>query len=208
VHESGHAIAAALSGKQCLELAVAPVGATEDWSPTTYQGQRLYNLAGYCTTQPASIHVSCLVWDAETAGGYNLEPVREVHDALLAVVRKPRYRASYYRGLRSSVCELLAGLVAEGLLLDRALRLESDYTCPDDINKAEACCNLLPFRNEREFDHAAAMTAAALREHWPALMSLAAALANAGTLAEDDIRPFLPEPLDGWPTPPPRRMRT
>ena len=203
VHEAGHAIAAALADRQCLELAVAPEGA-EEWTPVTRCGQRLDDLWGYCRSHPVPLPLAPLKWDPKTAG-FDLGPAKRVHTTLLKHLEKPIFRAVYYLDLRSILCGYLAGFIAEGLLLNEEPWLESDYTGPDDINKAEACCDLLPYRNRREFDHAVDQTTAALRDHWRAVMTLAEALAQAGTLDEDTIRPFLPEPLKGWPTPPPRR---
>ena len=206
VHEAGHAIAAALADRQSLELAVAPEGA-EKWCPVTSRGRRLDDLWGFCASHPIPLPLAHLKWDSETLGGFNLAPARRVHTTLLKHLQKPIFRAVYYLDLRAALCGFVAGEIAEALLLNEEPWLESDYTGPDDINKAEACCDLLPYRNGREFDHAVDQTTAALRDHWPAVMNLATALARAGALDEDTIRPFLPEPLKGWPTPPPRRVR-
>lgn len=204
VHEAGHAIAGALGGRQCLELVVAPEGA-EEWRPVTISGRRLNALWGYCSSHPVPPPLAYLKWDSETPYGFDMAPAKRVHAAFLGGMEKPAFRTAYYRDIRVALCGYVAGQVAEALLLNETPWLESDYTGPDDINTTEACCDLLPFRNGREFDHAVAMTAAALRDHWPAVLALAEALAQAGTLDEDAIRPFLPPPLKGWPTPPPRR---
>ena len=206
VHEAGHAIADALGNRQCLELAVAPEGA-EEWRPVTSRGRRLNGLWGYCASHPVPPPLAYLKWDTETMGGFDMVPAKQVHAAFLGHLEKPAFRIAYYRDIRAALCGSLAGEIAERLLLGEEPWLESDYTGPDDINTAEACCDLLPYRNGQEFDHAVDQTTAALRDHWPAVMNLAAALAQAGTLDEDAIRPFLPEPLKGWPTPPPRRVR-
>lgn len=208
VHEAGHAIAAALADRQCVELAVAPEGA-EDWRPVTSRGCRLDgDLWGYCTSHPVPLPLAHLKWDSETCEeGYDLTPAMGAQTALLECLKKPIFRAVYYLDLRSVLCCFLAGHIAESILMNEEPWLESDYTGPDDINRAEACCYLLPYRSRREFDHAVDQTTAALREHWPAVLALAEALALAGTLDEDALRPYLPPPLKDWPTPPPRKTR-
>ncbi len=203
VHEAGHAVAAALANRQCLELAVAPEG-SEEWRPVTSRGRCLDASWGYCTSHPVPLPLAYLKWDPETTG-FDLTTAKQAHVALLDSLGRPAFRAAYYRDLRATLCGSLAGEIAEGLLLGEEPCLESDSTEPDDINTAEAYCDLLPYRNVREFDHAVGQTTIALRNHWRAVMILAEALAQAGTLDEDAIRPYLPPSLKGWPTPPPRR---
>ena len=201
-HEAAHAVVAALGDRQCRGMAVAPVGA-EEWTPVAHSGKRLDASWGYCTTYPVPRPLSCLKWDPETCEeGYDLTLAKRYQKQWLA---KTVFRTGYYRGLRAWLCESLAGPIVDGYLLGKEPWLESDYTRPDDINQAQACCDLLPFRNQREFNHAVYLTTDALCNHWSAVLALTEALAQAGTLDEDAIRPYLPPSLKGWPTPPPRR---
>lgn len=139
-------------------------------------------------------------------GGLDMAQIRKIQNALL-MAKKPRHRASYYRGLRIALRVLLAGRVAETLFLEEedAWKKWGLSGGTDDLATASRCCDLLPFRRDREIEHAVEQTVLALSAHWPTLMDLAAALYQTGTLDEDAIRPFLPAPLKGWPTPPPRR---
>ena len=203
VHEAGHAVAAALGGKRCLEMAVAPLGATKDWCLVTgYNGETFPGRLGYCVTASP---LAFLQRDTVNRDGVDMAQIRKIQNALLRA-KKPRYRASYYQGLRTALRVLLAGRVAETLFLEEDAWAEWGLSHgTDDLATASRCCDLLPFRRRREFDHAVEQTIIALGAHFSAVMNLAGALAQAGTLDEDTIRPFLPEPLKGWPTPPPRR---
>ena len=204
VHEAGLAIAAALGGKRCREMAVAPLGATKDWCfVTRHDGKPFPGRIGYCVT---SAPLTFLQWDTENTDGVDMARVRKIQNALL-MAKKPRHRASYYQELRIALRVLLAGLVAETLFLEDSARTEQGLSngADRDLATASRCCDLLPFCRDRELVHAIKQTTTALDSHWPALMDLAAALYQTGTLDEDAIRPFLPAPLKGWPTPPPRR---
>ena len=202
VHEAGHAIAAALGGKQCREMAVAPEGATKDWCfVTRHDGKPFPGRIGYCVTATPLV----LQWDADGLGGFDMAQVRKIQNALL-MTKKPRHRASYYQGLRIALRVLLAGRVAETLFREEDVWTACEVSSgADDLAHASRCCDLLPFRRDREIAHAVEQTALALSAHWPAVLDLAAALYQTGTLDEDAIQPYLPPPLKGWPTPPPRR---
>jgi len=61
----------------------------------------------------------------------------------------------------------------------------------------------LPFRNE--WDHLVKITEKAVRDHWPVILRVAAALEDRGLLEDEALDEILLQPVSDWPPPPPRR---
>ena len=199
IHEAGHAIVAALGGYPCRELVTAPEGAATGWQFTDCQGVVVTGSAGFCSIDhcwPALKHLS---WNED--GYYDTDVAHAVQHQYLKPLNRS-LRARYRQGLRALVCDLLAGPLAKTRYRGEAPLVENSGAFQDDFLKAEAYCDLLPFRTVREFEHARQLAVAALEDYWPMVMTLAEALEKAGRLSEEAVFPYLPPPLANWPPSP------
>ena len=206
IHEAGHAVVAALGGFPCEEITVAPDGDPgSDWLVTNGEGVIAACLGGFCSFRAPYPPLGFLKWSEENSR-YDTEAAHAVQRQYLSFLTRST-RAWYRRGLRTLACETLAGPLADARYRGEAPLVEIPVNVPEDFHQAEAYCDLLPFRKEREFEHARQLAVAALEDYWPAVLTLAEALENAGRLTEEAVFPYLPPPLKNWPPPPPTRPR-
>ena len=213
IHEAGHAVVAALGGWNCREMAIAPEGAT-DMTYTDPLNVRHTGQWGCCYFDPLLPELPPLPVlhpDVQT-GLYeprDIDVARGLLGQYLRLVNSA-FQVKYYRDLRLWVCTTMAGPLADDAYAGRhtdehpaVLNTYADRWA--EFSQADAYCGLLPLQQRREAKHAVWLTAAALEDYWPAVMTLAEVLEKAGHLSEEAVLPYLPPPLKNWPPPPPTR---
>jgi hypothetical protein len=133
------------------------------------------------------------------------------HSRLLPKSRRSQWAATQRRILRSHVCGLVAGPLAERIFTGDSTRwrdlddaYDDERKLSDDIGIAKGICMLLPYADE--YAHACQITEAALREPeiWQNVLRLARALERSGDIQKVDD---LPLTRKHWPPLPARRVR-
>lgn len=207
IHEAAHAVIYRLGGAFVHQVAVAPEGAGK-WTHEGRKGGILDNLWGVCSiSDPPFLLRQFVRWN-EDSGEYDCD--RRGFSSAARIFESEtglrRFAAETRRQVRSCVCGLLAGPIAEQFFEgDDDPWLEPDFADGpgNDLMLADAYARVLP--GVREYDHLCNTTSEALRrpDIWQKVISLADELERVGEI--EDVDPFLPEWDRSWPPPPPRR---
>lgn len=213
IHEAAHAVIYATGDIFVERLLVRPEGPRGPWIAKSSRDVCCYGSNGLCCADNNhSGKYPHLFWDDEhecfvvNNNSYKKD-IKRTAGTCGTKTAGAKYIKEERRRLRVNICSILAGPIADAIAASDKVDLiaNPDRGKDDDLNKAEALCMLLPYRNE--YDFLATETERLLRtpEVWDSVLKLADALNKAGTLGNDDDIPFLPDPIPTWPPSPYRR---
>ena len=191
IHEAGHAVVHSLGGACVYRLAVAPVGSTA-WTFESRKGGTLLDLWGACSLSDPPLVAFFMKWN-EWDCSYDADR-KQFNEAL------GQDASALRRIVRSHVCGLVAGPMAEAIFLGEEPYVWESLERHEDVAKAMGMARLLPWR--REYEHLVDETEKVLRlaDIWKAVERLASALEERADMC--DFSGFLPRGLAHWPPSP------
>ena len=207
IRVAAKAVIYSYGGAPIDKVAVAPIGATNNWSSTSRRGTESKGIWGICHHGNGMLPLGMLDFhgilrwdDKEEQMIADKKPLLEYINHFSKV---PGYESEFYRQFRVEICGLMAGDIADAVMDG----VEDGQVCIDfgyldwsgGLHYADGLCRLLPFNDE--WICWASETERLLRtpEIWHSVLNLADELERVGCLGGDDDVPYLPVWDRIWP---------